>query len=56
MSQIEQHNVQVKIAEIINRSRHHEESFLVDSKTAASDIIKYLQRENIVLAEADANQ
>lgn len=53
MSQMEQYNVQVKIAEIINRSRHHEESFLVDTKTAASNIIKYLQKANIMLAETE---
>ena len=47
MSEIQQYQIQTKIAEIIDRSRHHEEMFLVDSKTAASDILKYLQKESI---------
>lgn len=53
MSQIERYNIQVKIAEIINRSRHHEENFLVDTKAAASDILKYLQTEKFVSAETE---
>ncbi len=47
MSELEQ-NIQVKIAQIIDRSRHHEEMFLTDSKTAAQQILKLLQNENIL--------
>ncbi|MDB5249376.1 MAG: hypothetical protein JWQ40_3770 [Segetibacter sp.] len=48
MSKIEQTIVQGKIAEIIDTSRHGEEMFFTDSKTAASDILKYLQNEKII--------
>ncbi len=48
MSQIEQTIVQGKIAEIIETARHGEERFFTDSKTAASNILKYLQKENII--------
>lgn len=47
MSEIQQHQIQTKIAEIIERSRHHEEMILIDSRTAASDIVNYLKKENI---------
>lgn len=48
MSNLEQHEIQVKIAEIIERSRHQEEMFLTDSKTAASDIIQFLHNKNLI--------
>ncbi len=48
MSSLEQNEVQLKIAQIIDRSRHHEEMFLVDSKTAASDIIQFLKKKNLI--------
>lgn len=42
--------VQDHIACIIDRSRHHEELFLVDSKTAAKNIIIYLIGKQIIPA------
>jgi hypothetical protein len=55
MSTIEKNTVQIKIAEIINRSRCGSELFFTDSKTAASDILKYLQRENIIPTDPASN-
>jgi|GEM_PF-4429561 len=54
MSEIQQYQIQTKIAEIIERSRHHEEMILIDSKTAASDILQYLKKENIFPQENTA--
>jgi nucleoid-associated protein YejK len=48
MSILEQTEIQSKIAQIIERSRHHEEQFLVDSRTAASDIIQFLKKKNLI--------
>ncbi|MDQ6814894.1 MAG: hypothetical protein M3040_14255 [Bacteroidota bacterium] len=48
MSTLEQSEIQVKIAQIIERSRHQEEMFLIDSKTAASDIIQFLLTRNLI--------
>ena len=48
MSNIEQTEIKLKIAQIIERSRHQEERFLIDSQTAASDIIQYLQTRNLL--------
>jgi predicted nucleic-acid-binding protein len=55
MSQNEEDEVQTKIAQIIERSRHHEEMFLIDSKTAAVDIMKYLQKEKLLQPLAIGN-
>ncbi|MCW3081412.1 hypothetical protein [Segetibacter sp.] len=48
MSNLERSEIQLKIAQIIERSRHQEERFLIDSKTAASDIMQFLYRKNLV--------
>jgi hypothetical protein len=48
MSEHTQAQVQLKIAQIIERSRHSEEMFLIDSKTAASEIIDFLKQEDII--------
>lgn len=48
MSILEQTEIQSKIAQIIERSRHHEEQFLIDSRTAASDIIQFLKKKNLI--------
>ncbi|MCW3108262.1 MAG: hypothetical protein JWQ09_2768 [Segetibacter sp.] len=48
MSNLEQYEIQLKIAQIIERSRHHEEMFLIDSKAAASDIIQFLHKKNLI--------
>lgn len=48
MSTLEQSEIQVNIAQIIERSRHQEERFLIDSKTAASDIIQFLLKKNLI--------
>lgn len=48
MSNLEQYEIQIKIAQIIERSRQQEERFLVDSRSAASDIIQYLQKRNLL--------
>lgn len=55
MSTTDKNTVQVRIAEIINRSRCGSELFFTDSKTAASDILKYLQNENIIPTDPLAN-
>jgi len=55
MSQIEQTLVQSKIAEIIDTSKHGEEMFFTDSKAAASIILKYLQKENLIPSLLSAN-
>ncbi|MCW3107792.1 MAG: hypothetical protein JWQ09_2298 [Segetibacter sp.] len=51
MSEIQKHIVRLQIEQIIERSRQHEERFLIDSKTAASDILQYLQKENLISIE-----
>lgn len=48
MSNLEQTEIRVKIAEIIERSRHQEERFLIDSKTAAADIINFLSKRKLI--------
>lgn len=48
MSNLEQYEIQQKIAQIIERSRHHEEMFLVDSKSAAADILQFLKKKNLL--------
>ncbi len=48
MSTLEQSEIRSKIAQIIERSRHHEEMFLIDSQTAAYDIIRFLQKKNLI--------
>jgi len=51
MSEIENHKVKLQIEQIIERSRYHDEMFLTDSKTAASNILQYLQMENLISKE-----
>jgi hypothetical protein len=51
MSEIQKHIVKLQIEQIIERSRHQDEMFLIDSKTAASNILQYLQKENLILLE-----
>lgn len=51
MSQIEKNIVTLQIEQIIDRARYQEEMFLIDSKTAASNILQYLQTENLILIE-----
>jgi hypothetical protein len=48
MSIVEQAEIQSKIAQIIERSRHHEEQLLVDSKTAALNIMRFLKNKNLL--------
>lgn len=48
MSNLEQSEIQQKIAQIIERSRHHEEMFLIDSKTAATNILEFLKKKNLL--------
>ncbi len=48
MSDKEKHMISVQIEQIIERSRHHDERFLVDSKAAAINILHYLQQENLI--------
>ncbi len=55
MSPFQQAEIQSKIAQIIERSRHHEEMFLVDSKTAAFDIIQFLQNNELIHALYEEN-
>lgn len=43
-----QHYVLQQIEEIINCSRYGEELFFTDCKQAATDILKFLERENIL--------
>lgn len=51
MSEIENHKIRLQIEQIIERSRHLDEMFLIDSKTAASNILQYLQKENLISNE-----
>jgi hypothetical protein len=51
MSETQKHIVKLQIEQIIERSRHQEEMFLIDSKTAALNILQYLQNENLILLE-----
>jgi predicted GTPase len=56
MSETDKHRVTIQIEQIIERSRHQEEMFLIDSKTAASDILDYLQKEHLILAEKNEDR
>lgn len=49
MSNLEQTEIQLNIAQIIERSRHQEEMFLIDSKAAASTIIEFLYSKNLLV-------
>lgn len=51
MSQLEKYTVSLQIEQIIDRARYQEELFLIDSKTAASNILQYLQKENLISIE-----
>ena len=51
MSEIEKHTIRLQIEQIIERSRYQDEMFLVDSKTAASNILQFLQKENLIQKE-----
>ena len=51
MSDLEKHTIKSQIEQIIERSRYHDEMFLIDSKTAASNILHYLQNENLIPVE-----
>lgn len=55
MSNLEQYEIQLKIAQIIERSRHHEERFLIDSKAAAADILQFLEKKNLLEGFYQAN-
>lgn len=48
MSELEKHTVRLQIEQIIERARCQEEMFLIDSKTAASNILQYLQKEKLL--------
>lgn len=56
MSEIEKHTIRVHIEQIIERSRYQDENFLIDSKTAASNILQFLQKENLILIKDAENQ
>ena len=51
MSETQKHLVKLQIEQIIERSRYQDEMFLIDSKTAATDILQYLQKENLIVLE-----
>ena len=51
MSELEKHTIRLQIEQIIERSRYEDEMFLIDSKTAASNILQYLQKENLISLE-----
>lgn len=42
-----EHCIQLQIEQIINRNRYQEEKFLVDTKTAATEIFKLLKATDI---------
>lgn len=52
MSDIEKHTIRLQIEQIIERSRYLDEMLLIDSKTAASNILNFLQKENLILVES----
>ena len=57
MSEIEKHNVRLHIEQIIERSRFHDERFLIDSKVAAADILQFLQAERFIsIEQSEINQ
>lgn len=47
MSEFEKHQLKQNIEMMIDRSRFGSENFFTDSKTAASDILNYLQQQYI---------
>ena len=56
MAQIETHQIRQQIEQIIERSRYQDELFLIDSKTAASNILQYLQSENLLSKDDGENK
>ena len=48
MSEIEKYQVKLNIEMLIDRARFGSENFFTDSRTAASDILNYLQQENFI--------
>ncbi|MCW3111927.1 MAG: hypothetical protein JWR18_323 [Segetibacter sp.] len=56
MSEIEKHTIRLQIEQIIERSRYQDEMFLIDSRTAATNILQFLQKENLILLENADNK
>ncbi len=54
MTTFNQPEVIQNIQEIIDKSRCSIDGFFVDSKTAANDILKYLENENIIIRNTSA--
>lgn len=52
MSQEVERDLHIRIETIISRSRHAEEAFLVDGKTASANIIEMLKKEGHLVKEA----
>lgn len=48
MSNLKQAEIQLQIAQIIDKSRHQEECFLINSKIAASEIIQFLLNMELI--------
>ncbi|HKG67248.1 MAG TPA: hypothetical protein VKA92_00150 [Segetibacter sp.] len=48
MTNFNQNEVLLNIQQLIDKSRCTVDGFFTDSKTAADEILKYLERENII--------
>ena len=48
MTNFNQHEVLLNIQQLIDKSRCSVDGFFTDSKTAADEILKYLEKENII--------
>ena len=48
MNNLKQNEVLLNIQQLIDKSRCSVDGFFTDSKTAADEILKYLEKENII--------
>lgn len=49
MRQLDEMQVLLNIQELIDKNRCSKDGFFTDSKTAANEILKYLQNERIII-------
>ncbi|MEJ7677193.1 MAG: hypothetical protein WKG06_04835 [Segetibacter sp.] len=54
MTNFNQTEVILNIQQIIDKSRCSVDGFFTDSKSAANDILKYLENENIIIRNEEA--
>ncbi len=53
MSEIEKIQVKQNIEMLIDRARYGSENFFTDSKSAAAEILNYLQQQNLINLSQD---